>query len=210
VSTPPIIRRLIVSAFETNCWVVGDPTTREALIIDPGDFAENIIEAVRADGLNVRAIVDTHGHADHIGANGRLKTESGCPIMIHESDAPYLSDPNLNLSAMFGESEPLSPPADRLLRDGDEILVGGLVFRVIHTPGHTPGGICLLLGDVLFAGDTLFAGSIGRTDFPNGSHEQLIHSIRERLLSLPDDVVVYSGHGPETTIGIERASNPFL
>ena len=210
MGAPPIVRLLIVSPFETNCYLVGDSDTLDALIIDPGDFAESIIEAARSDGLNVRAIVNTHGHADHIGANRRLKSEYGCPIMIHEADVPYLSDPNLNLSAHFGEFEPLSPPADRLLRDGDEFGIGGLRFRVIHTPGHTPGGICLLLGEMLFAGDTLFAGSIGRTDFPNGSHEQLIRSIRERLLPLPDDTTVYPGHGPETTIGIERASNPFL
>ena len=210
MAASPILRRLIVSAFETNCWLVGDPETLDTLVIDPGDFAENIIEAVRADGLKPLAIVNTHGHADHMAANGRLKEEFGCPIMVHEADAHYLTDPNLNLSALFGEFEPVSPPADKLLGDGDDIRIGGLTLKVIHTRGHTPGGICLLLDNMLFAGDTLFAGSVGRTDFPNGSHEELMRSIHERLLCLPDNTAVYPGHGPATTIGEERASNPFL
>lgn len=204
------VRRFVVSPFETNCFLVSAPNAPDALIIDPGDSAETILEAIRSDGLAVRGIVNTHGHADHIAANSALKEELGCPIMIHESDAPYLSDPELNLSAYLGRSGPLSPPADRLLNDGDEIEIGGLVFRVMHTPGHTPGGICLLVGDALFSGDTLFAGSIGRTDFPNGDQEQLLDSISRRLLVLPDETIVYTGHGSQTTIGIERASNPWL
>ncbi len=205
-----LIRNIVVSAFETNCYIVSDPTTRDAIVIDPGDDASTILAAVRADGLTVHCIVDTHGHVDHIAANGAVQCEFGCPIMIHALDAPALTDANLNLSALIGGPAAVSPCADRLLQHGDEIVAGGLLFKVIHTPGHTPGGICLLSGDVLFAGDTLFAGSIGRSDFPGGSHDQLIASIHGKLLCLPDDTVSYSGHGPKTTIGRERASNPWL
>ncbi len=206
----PLVRAIPVSAFETNCYLAADPSTRDALIIDPGDDAELIVEAIQADDLNIQGIINTHGHADHIGANGILKQEFGCPIMIHEPDALYLMNASLNLSALLGHTEPLSPPADRLLKEGDEVMVGELLFRVIHTPGHTPGGICLLVGDMLFSGDTLFAGSIGRADFPGGSHRTLIESIRTKLLVLPESTVVYPGHGPSTTIAAEKASNPWL
>jgi hydroxyacylglutathione hydrolase len=210
VASDLLIRALVVSPFATNCYLVSDSSTRDALVIDPGADAGTIIQAVREDDLVVCAIVNTHGHADHIAANCAIKQEFDCPIMIHELDAPYLTDADLNLSSYIGQSGPLSPPADRLLKEGDGVTVGELQFRVIHTPGHTPGGICLIVDDVLFSGDTLFAGSIGRSDFPGGSHRTLIESIRTKLLVLPDDTQVHPGHGPSTTIAAERSSNPWL
>ena len=212
----PLVHRLVVSAFETNCYIaacpprsLGDESTRDALIIDPGDEAHLISDAAYGLDVNVIGIVNTHGHADHIGSNAALKGEFDCPIMIHESDAPMLTDPQANLSASLG-SGIISCPADRLLKEGDEIAVGGLTFRVIHTPGHTPGGICLLGEGVLFSGDTLFMDGVGRTDFPGGSQKQLLDSIRDKLLVLPDDTIIYPGHGPETTIGREKIENPWL
>jgi len=206
----PYLRGFVVGPFEANCYIVADPSSLDALIIDPGDDPDVIAEAVRSDALLVRGIVNTHGHADHIAANGALRERFDCPIMIHELDAGYLTDAEANLSALIGCAHPLSPSADRLLKDGDEIRAGRLVFRVLHTPGHTPGGICLLTDGILFSGDTLFAGGIGRTDFQGGSIEQLIESIHARLLVLPDDTAVYPGHGPETTIGAERTTNAWL
>lgn len=204
------LRSFVVGLFDTNCYLIADQASRDALIIDPGDDHLVVLEAVHADRLSVQAILNTHAHADHIAANGALKKEFGCPIMIHEADAPGLADPEANLSGLAGYEAILSPPADRLLVEGDDIAVGGLAFRVIHTPGHTPGGICLLGEEFLFSGDTLFAGGIGRTDFPGGSHEQLVDSIRRKLLVLPDGTIVYPGHGPQTTIGAEKDQNPWL
>lgn len=204
-----LLRSFVVGLFEANCYVAADASSLDALIIDPGDDSHVIAEAVRSENLVVRGIVNTHGHADHVAANGPLHQEFGCPIMIHELDASYLADPEANLSAMFGHEGPVSPPAERLLKDGDKIAVGGLIFRVMHTPGHTPGGICLLVGETLFSGDTLFAGGVGRTDLRGGSHEQLTESIRSKLLVLPDETAVYPGHGPGTTIGHERQANPW-
>ena len=211
------INSLVVSPCETNCYLVGplecgaSPSrTGEVIAIDPGGDADLILRLIESEGLTVTAIVNTHGHGDHIGANADLKARFDCPIMIHVADADFLTDPMLNLSGCFGEETALSPAADRLLQDGDEIEVGPVTFRVIHTPGHTPGGICLYTDGRLFAGDTLFAGSVGRTDFPGGSMDHLITGIREKLLVLPDDTIVYPGHGPTTTIGDEKIVNPYL
>ncbi|HUV04903.1 MAG TPA: MBL fold metallo-hydrolase [Armatimonadota bacterium] len=207
---PLYLRRFVVGPLDANCYLAADQASLEALIIDPGGDPDAIADAALSEGFTVRAIVDTHAHADHTAANDALRGYFGCPIMIHEFDAPCLTDPEANLSAWAGHANPAVSPADRLLKDGGEIAIGQLVFRVVHTPGHTPGGICLMVDGVLFSGDTLFAGGIGRTDLPGGSHDQLIESIRSRLFALPDDTVVYPGHGPETTIGHERETNPWL
>lgn len=204
-----ILETLVVGWFAANCYIVGCPATKEAMVIDPGDEPERILEAVDRLGVSVRCLVNTHGHADHIGADREVKDATGAPLYIHRLDAPLLADPSRNLSAWAGD--PLPPVAPgRLLEDGDVIEVGEMSFRVIHTPGHTPGGICLATDGVVFSGDTLFAGSVGRTDFPGGSHAALVRSIKEKLLTLPDDTVVYPGHGASTTIGQEKAHNPFL
>lgn len=210
MAVQPYLRRFVVGPFATNCYVVADSETRDAVIIDPGDNHSIIAETVHAEGFLVRAIINTHGHADHTAGNGALHNEFGCPILIHELDAPLLTNPELSLSALAGYTTLIGPPASQVLVDGDQISVGQFVFRVVHTPGHTWGSICLISGGLLFAGDTLFAGSVGRTDLPGGSAEDLSESIHTRLLVLPDDTVVYPGHGPATTIGQERRENPYL
>lgn len=204
-----IFKCIPVGSIEANCYIIGCPETRLAVVVDSGDEGRRILSHVQKHGLRVLYIINTHGHLDHIGANGAVKEATGAQILIHSGDAPMLTDPALNFSKFMGH--PIAgPPADRLVQDGDVLQVGTLRLNVIHTPGHTPGGICLLIGDHLITGDTLFAGSIGRTDFPGGSHETLIESIKEKLLILPDETRVYPGHGPESTIGEEREGNPFL
>ena len=205
-----IIRRFVVGPFDTNCYLVWDAGSLDALVIDPGGEISEIAETVREHGLAVKGIVITHAHADHIGGNIPLKKEFDVPIMAHELDADALTDPNKNLAALAGFMGELSPAADRILRDGDLISIGARSFKVLHTPGHTPGGICLLMDEVLFSGDTLFSGSVGRSDFPGGSERTLIASIHAKLMPLSDDTVVYPGHGPNTTIGSERRTNPFI
>ncbi len=176
------------------------------MIIDPGASTRQILNDVEELGLNIKLIVLTHGHMDHIGAVKGVKEATGADMAIHADDVRFLR--RLSLSTVYNLSFPSSP--DRLLGDGDSIDIGDLHFTVLHTPGHSPGGICLLGHGVLFSGDTLFNYGIGRTDFPGGSHNQLMNSISTRLMALPDDTVVYPGHGPDTTIGIERRGNPFL
>ncbi len=195
--------------FGANCYIVACSETRQALVIDPGVPDPWIQSCVAENDLTVAGIILTHGHLDHIGGVDWVKGWSGAPVAIHEADAACLTSPSLNGSLYFGV-QVKAAPADRLLRDGDEVQAGHLRFQVIHTPGHSPGGICLYRQGHLFVGDTLFAGSIGRTDLPGGDFHTLITAIKARLLTLPPDTSVYPGHGPATTIGDEKAYNPFL
>jgi glyoxylase-like metal-dependent hydrolase (beta-lactamase superfamily II) len=193
----------------TNCYVVYCEATGKAAVIDPGGDPQAILAVIAEHKLTVEWIINTHGHADHVLANLSLKEATGAPLLIHQADAEMLNSAQKNLSSFIGGGATCGP-ADRLLHEGDMIPVGQFDLKVIHTPGHTPGGICLLAGDVLFSGDTLFAESIGRTDFPGGSYSQLINSIKEKLMVLDDKVAVRPGHGPETTIGWERKMNSFI
>lgn len=203
------LTQLTVGQLGVNCYIVSCEDTKEALVIDPGDNAEIILEKVAQENLQVKYIVNTHGHADHIGANNILKNKTKAVIAIHIDDVPMLDNPKLNLSVYIGASI-ISDPADIILNAGDIITIGNVKLSVLHTPGHTKGGICLLTEGALFSGDTLFAESIGRCDFPDGSMNDLIHSIQSQLMKLPDDIKVYPGHGPATTIGWERIHNPYL
>lgn len=193
----------------TNCYLVYCEKTLEAAVIDPGGDPAEVLAVIAREGLTLKYIINTHGHADHIAGNEKLKQATGALILIHVDDAKMLTNARHNLSMYIGGTIEFDP-ADRLLKDGDTINFGSLEFAVRHTPGHTPGGISLLIGDILFSGDTLFYESIGRTDFPGGSYSMLISCIKEKLLPLPDNTKVLPGHGPETTIGWERKMNPFI
>lgn len=198
-----------VGSYETNCYLVWDALSREGIIIDPGFEPEKILARVRQLNLSIKALVNTHGHLDHIGGNAAIVSQFNCPLCIGAADATLLEDPKLNHSARMRRPV-VSPAADRLLRQGDVVEFGHCQLKVAETPGHTPGGISLLGDGRLFCGDTLFAGAVGRTDLPGGSHQQLLQSICSQLLTLPDETVVLPGHGPATTIGEERKNNPWL
>ena len=202
------IRSFAVMPFDENCYVVSDDTG-EAVVIDPGGMAKEILAYIRDKKLSVKAVLDTHGHCDHIGANDAIRDATGAPLYIHKEDGPMLSDMRLNLSAFMG-FKAISRPAEHLLSEGDKISFVHSELEVLHTPGHTTGVVCFVGEGVAFTGDTLFAGSIGRSDFPGGSERDLIGNIKKKLLVLPDDTKVYSGHGPATEIGWERQCNPYL
>lgn len=199
-----------VGAWESNCYIVGCSETKEGAVVDPGADGRKILNRVKKLGLTINKIILTHGHPDHLSALAEVQQATGAKVMIHALDAEMLVDARRNLSFYMGESLELKP-ADVLLKDGDTIQVGNITLEVLHTPGHTPGGICLKCApDIVITGDTLFAGSVGRTDFPGGSHSKLIAGIKEKLLNFPPGTKVYPGHGPASTIGAEKRSNPFL
>ena len=200
------IDRFVVTPFSVNCYVIRD--SGEALVIDPGEAPPELLEALA--GYTVRTIVDTHGHCDHCGGNAALlKAVPGAELAGHEADLPLLRA-IVSQGEMFGVPFPPSPDPTRLLRDGDTVEVGRLALDVVHVPGHSPGHIMLRGDGFVFSGDVLFVGSIGRTDLPGGDQDELLDSIRTKLFTLPDGTHVYCGHGPDTTIGAERTTNPFL
>lgn len=205
------IEGLVVPPFGENTFLVWDPATREALLIDPGGEIEAIAQTVAREGLTLKAIVNTHGHIDHVAAAADARRRFGVPFSLHEGDREWVE--RLAEQAMFfGFPKVQAPQVDHWLVDDEELTLGRLRFRVLHTPGHTAGGCCLFFPDekVLFTGDTLFVGSIGRTDLPGGSMPQLLDSIRRRLFPLGDDVRFHPGHGPSGALGQERQSNPFV
>jgi len=204
------INTLVVGAVRTNCYIVGNSETKEAIVIDPGDNAAAIIKALKENDLVCRAILLTHGHFDHIMAAAELAHASSAQIYAHEAEEGLLADPTLNASRHFGTECSLVP--DVFLKDGQTLELAGFSIRVIHTPGHTAGGACYYFVEngVLFSGDTLFLEDIGRSDLPTGNGRQLLESIKNRLMPLDDDIIVYPGHDMPTTIGHEREHNMYI
>jgi hydroxyacylglutathione hydrolase len=207
-----IIEHFAVGPLQCNCVVIGDERTRQAIVVDPGDEVERIFDILRRHELSVSAIVATHAHIDHVGALASLKQLTGAPAMIHEADVP-LYEGLAEQAAWLGVPTPDTTALDSYLKENQRLAIGGSGLEVVHTPGHSPGSVSFMLDDanpIVLSGDTLFAGSIGRTDLWGGSFDEIMRSIRAKLLRLPDGTIVIPGHGPRTTIGAERASNPFL
>lgn len=205
-----IYRQLAVGMIQANCYIAGCEETGEGVVIDPGDEADRILAEVTALGLKIKYILNTHAHFDHIMANGALVKATGAPLALHPRDLPLLR--HNGGASLFGLEALPSPEPDLELAEGDTISFGNYTLQVLYTPGHTPGHVSFYeaRAGVIFDGDVLFAGGIGRTDLPGGDYETLLNSINEKLMVLPDETVVCSGHGPLTTIGQERASNPWL
>lgn len=205
-----IFEHLVVGPLGCNCYIIGDDATDEAIVIDPGGDAAQILEAITKHGLTVRAVVATHAHFDHILAADQVRSATGASFHLHADDVPLLGWMSESMKMFLGIDPGPPPDVDRVVVDSDELIVGAFSLAVLHTPGHSPGSISLLVPDsTIFSGDTLFSGSVGRTDLPGGSHEQELASIRERLF-VHGDLDVFPGHGPSTTIGREMMFNPFV
>lgn len=204
-----LVHQLSVGPLQVNCFVVACQRTREAMVIDPGEDGPRILQLAESNGYQVKKIVNTHGHFDHIGANQPVKEATGAVLMMHEADLPLLQNAR-NHAQAYGLTVSPSPDPDKFLNEGDVFSVGEQSFSIFHVPGHSPGSICLLSDGHLFVGDVLFAGSVGRTDLPGGDFDALIEGVREKLFRLPADTIVHPGHGPDTTIGREKQMNPFV
>lgn len=205
-----ILDKIVVGSYAANCYIVADEETKEAIVIDPGAEPDKILKRIQNHELTVKKIILTHGHGDHIGAAMAIKESTGSPIAIHHNDAHMLEEPSKNLTVTMGKS--ISFSADETFGHKDEIKVGKVTCKILHTPGHTEGGVCVYFKKdrVLISGDTLFYGSVGRSDLAGGNHKTLIKSIQTELMSLDDETVVYPGHGSSTSIGFERRKNPFI
>ncbi len=204
-----IIKDVVVGPLEVNCYILGCEDTREAAIIDPGDNADEIIKIIEKEDLKPKFIINTHAHFDHVGGVKTIQDHFKIDFLLHK-DELFLIENLDEQATSFGLGNIPKPNVNKFLKDGDKISLRQKVIEVIHTPGHTPGGVCYYVDNVIFVGDTMFAGSIGRTDFPGSSYEMLIKSIKEKLFPLDDNIIVYTGHGPATTIGNEKRHNPFL
>jgi hydroxyacylglutathione hydrolase len=204
-----ILKTLVVGPIQANCYILGCERTNLAGVIDPGGDANRILMVLAKEGLRLVYIINTHGHFDHTTDNKRLKEVTGAQLVIHRADAPMIMNQS-EKGSMWGIRIENSPAPDRYVEEGDMIAFGDISLKVLHTPGHSAGGISLFTDKMVFVGDTLFAGSIGRTDFPGGDYKSLIRHVREKIFTLGDDVVVYPGHGPRTTVGQERQTNPFF
>lgn len=208
-----VFEHFVVGMLETNCYLLGDPETKQAVVIDPGGDGKRIIGRIEELGLNLVAILNTHGHFDHVLEAWSLKERLGGKIYMSSKDIPLLQDRMVGMGAVFssGSSAPKTD-IDAPLQEGDLLAFGSIRLKVLETPGHTPGHISLYFSEAnsIFVGDTLFAGSIGRTDFPGGSFDDLIRSVREKIFPLPPETIVYTGHGPKTTVEREKRTNPFF
>lgn len=204
------VRGIVVGVFQENCYIVASPKTKEAIVIDPGDEPDRVLELAKDMGVQIKLIANSHAHTDHILGVRGIQERTGAPFLLHSSEVPILKQGTRGLSQRLGRPEEAPPEPTGFVAEGDTVSVAGLDLKVIHTPGHTPGSVSYYVNGLLFSGDTLFRGSIGRTDFSGGSYQQIMRSIITKLLTLPDETIVLPGHELETTIRQERFINPFI
>lgn len=204
-----LLKTIAVGPLGVNCYLIGCERTGTGVVIDPGDDAPVILNAIKMSQIEINYILLTHGHVDHVAHLSRVKQETGAQFLMHQDDI-FLLKGLFAQALMFGLPNPGNPRPDRYVTDGEEITIGELKIKVVHTPGHSPGSVTYFVENKLFVGDLIFAGSIGRTDLPGGNYQTLIRSVENKIFTLPDEIGIYPGHGPETTVGQEKATNPFF